>query len=299
MDCAEFQECVGLYSNGELDENQRRKATDHVKACPECSAWANEIAILKHAVGRAYEDVSAPEGLRRRIQLSLEADVATSVREQGPAVRRSKVRMRLRLFVPVGLAAAILIAALLWWQWPGRPRHPGRLITVSGKVVDDIREQHRRCVLRRGVNHHDETLPRDLRGIADRLSAELQLAVIAPDYSAQGFELVGADRCGVMGRAGAHVLYHSASDVALSVFTVVRIAAFSGRATSGDARDEYYVSWDEPLGVVAWHTGPQTHAICANLPRDRLLDLAYGGRTATVEVPNSPWSPPHALVLAR
>jgi anti-sigma factor (TIGR02949 family) len=299
MDCAEFQKCVGLYSDGELDEKERREAADHVAGCSECSARASEIAVLKSAVRRVYKGVSAPQGLRRRIQSSLEADVATSLREREPATRRSRVRTRLRVLAPIGLAAAILATAVLWWQWPSRPRHPGRFITVSGKVVDDIREQHRRCVLRRGVNHHDETLPRDLRGIASRLSAELQLAVIAPDYSAQGFELVGADRCGIMGRAGAHILYHSATDVALSVYTVARIATFGGRAGAGNTTDEYYVSWDEPLGVVAWHTGPQTHAICANLPRDRLLDLAVGGRTATAEVPGPTWSPPRALVWAR
>jgi len=101
-----------------------------------------------------------------------------------------------------------------------------------------------------------------------------------------------------MGRRGTHVLYHSSNGIALSVFTVVRIAALRGKTEGGDPESAYYASWDEPLGAVAWHDGPQTYAICAYLPRARLLDLADGGRTAAAEGPGFSWSLRPVLALA-
>lgn len=109
---------------------------------------------------------------------------------------------------------------------------------------------------------------------------------------------MGVDFCGIMGRRGAHVFYHFSTVIALLVFTVAHIAALRGKAEGGDPESAYYASWDESLGVVAWHDGPQTYAICANLPRARLLDLADGERAATAEGPGFSWSPRPVFALA-
>lgn len=295
MECAEFQQCAGAFADGELEGSKSLEARDHAETCPACSAHVAEIAVLKTGLARVFGGVRAPQRLRRQIEAALDAELATPKSAVAPATRR-----RLRLFAPMGVAAALVAAALLWWTSPWTSPTSRELVEVSGKVVNDIRQQHRQCVLQRGMNHHGEPLPHNLPGIVEHLSAELQLAVIAPDYSAEGFDLAGADRCGIMGLRGAHVLYYSRStNVALSVFTVGRTTALGEPPGDRNRDDVYFVSWDDPLAVVAWHSGPQTHAICAALPGSRLIDLADGGWIAQTELPPMRLLGSPAYALAR
>lgn len=284
MDCEEFCTYVGAFVDGELETERNFEALQHVNSCPGCAARAAEIPALKGAVARAFSDGCAPQYLQNRLTSSLETCVVTP-RLAGPPSRdgRATRRPRLRFLAPLGMAAAIGSALLLWQYWPGSGSQPVKITVAAGKLVADVREQHRLCIEQRGLGHHDASLPRDLPGMARRLSNELQLAVIVPDLSAKGFDLVGADRCGIMGRRGAHVLYQYASTgVPLSVFTVGRVSELGSGAHGSTAQHEYFVSSSEPLCVVAWHGGPQTYVICGEFSEPTLLDLAGAPRTADV-----------------
>lgn len=283
MDCKACRKYIGAFADGELEIQQNLEALEHLNMCPRCAARVEEIAGLRATLVRIYGRMHAPQALRERLQRSLETQPATPPRTgQVPSLTRP----RRRLTVPLGVAAGLVLVASLW---PGLTRthpRPGTVTVVAGRAVADIREQHRQCTRSGGAGHHAADLPREVGPIAERLSEEFKLVVIAPDLSGRGFELVGADRCGIQGRRGAHVLYRSRADATLmlSVFTVPRIATLG--SGGGDLAEEaYLVSTDEPLGVVAWHAGRQTYALCGALSEARLLDLAGGSRTANAGDP--------------
>jgi anti-sigma factor RsiW len=138
-----------------------------------------------------------------------------------------------------------------------------------------------------GAKHHNASLPRDLTEIARRLGEELNLAVLAPNLEAQGFDLLGADKCGIRGRPGAHLLYHSiATDELLSVFTVGRWeqldAGLSIEKSARLAEGDVLASSGDEFQVVAWHEGTCTHALCGPFSRRQLVDLATQMRIASV-----------------
>ena len=292
MDCKQFYKYAGAFADGELDVQLNVEALEHLRMCPRCAGRVAEVTNLKAALKRSVVHESAPPHLRQRVMAALDDEVGVQGRKQGgPAL----APWRSRLVVVTGVAASLVLASVAWRMFDHREQPTDSLTVVSGRVVADVREQHRLCVSRRGLNHHDPRLPRDLKEIASRLSAELGLAVKSPDLSRYGFELVGADRCGIRGQRGAHVLYRRTlrPPVMLSVFTLPRLANYQpgdGDGTEEDAT--YYVTGGDLPRLVAWHDGAQTYTVCAELPEADLLALAGDIRRERVtgSVPLGRWA---------
>jgi anti-sigma factor RsiW len=291
MDCKGFRKYVGAFADSELGVAHNLEALEHLNMCPRCAERVGDITSLKTALKRVYGDLSAPPRLRDRILASLDTGVATPQREHLSSVGRS-FELRYRWMIPLGMAAALLLGVFAYYEY--RPKNEpqyGAITVVTGQPIADIREQHRACVGSRGLAHHDVSLTRDPSEIAKRLSGELALTVVVPDLSARGFELVGADRCGILGRRGAHVLYRLASAGPwLSVFTVARLpglwAALGDSPPYHNNDRRYFVSGEESLTVVAWHDGRQTYAFCGRMPKPDLLALAEQIRTASAMSPH-------------
>ena len=300
MDCEEFCTYVGAFVDGELETERNLEAFEHVNTCPGCAARAAEIPALKAAVARAFSEVRVPQYLQDRIGSSPEPHVMIPQLAEPPSSDARAARLRLKVLAPLGMAAVIGAALLLWQYWLSRGSQPAKVIVATGQFVTDVREQHRLCVDRRGLGHHDASLPRDLPGMARCLSNELQLAVIAPDLSIKGFDLVGTDRCGIMGRRGAHILYQYAlTGAPLSVFTVGRVTELGSGANGSTRGRAYFVSSNQPLCVVAWHGGPQTYALCGEFSEPNLLDLAGAVRTASLAGPDFHQPAGTLLAMAR
>jgi len=298
MNCKQFCKYAGAFADGELDVPFNAEALEHLRMCPRCAGRVAEVTNLKAALKRTLVHESAPPHLRQRVMAALDDEVGVRGRKPaGPAIRA----WRSRLVVVTGVAASLVLASLAWWLLDRREQPTDSLTIVSGRVVADVREQHRLCVSRRGLSHHDPRLPRDLTEIASRLSAELGLAVKSPNLSRYGFELVGADQCGIRGQRGAHVLYRRPSPpvVMLSVFTLPRLADLQpgeGDRTAEEAK--YYVTRGDSPRLVAWHEGAQTYTVCADLPEADLLAIAGGirGQRVTESLPLGRW---YALATGR
>lgn len=282
MDCRGFEEQIGAFADGELEPDLNDEAVEHAGKCPGCAARVAEIHTLKRALVRVGGEMRAPEQLRRKVLATLHAEeVQDASAPSSPRPDRPGI-LRFRLAAPLGMAAALLLAVVTWQTWPRGGAKPDAFILVTGRTVAEAREQHRQCT-RSGSQHHDESLSRDPAVIAERLSKELGLDVLVPDFSARGFELLGADRCGIAGRPGSHVLYRERKDeTTLSVFTVGRIAELCperGGAAAGDG--QFYVSATGPTRVIAWHRGKQTHLMCGEVPEATIRSLAGEVRTAS------------------
>lgn len=282
MDCREFQEQIGAFADGELESDLSDQAVDHVGKCPGCAARVAEIHTLKLALVRVGGEVRAPEQLRGKVLATLHAEeVQDASAPSSPRPDRRGV-LRFRLAAPLGMAAALLLAVVTWQTWPSGGAETDAFILVTGRTASEVREQHWQCT-RSGSEHHDESLSRDPAVIAERLSKELGLEVLVPDFSARGFELLGADRCGIGGRPGSHALYRERNDeTTLSVFTVGRIAELGPeRSDAAAGNGQFYVSSTGSTRMIAWHRGRQTHVMCGEVPKATIRSLAGEVRTAS------------------
>ncbi len=128
-----------------------------------------------------------------------------------------------------------------------------------------------------GLASRCEVLPT----IAKRLGERLAFDVIAPELTPYGYQLVGADRCGIQGRSGAHIVYRSPSDgEMLSVFSVARMAEMTPDGLTRLAGRDFFLDTDTQPNVIAWHEASETHVVCAKLAPSRLLQIAGNVRTA-------------------
>lgn len=305
MDCIGFDKYVIAVADGVPEIRQNREALEHLSRCSRCARRVADITSLKAALARVYSDAKAPEHLKKRIVSLLETERRSAGYDPEPRRAGVATGLRSKFMAPVAIAAALLVAVLLYRYWPHNESYRGTITVVTGRAVADAREQHRWCVANRGPNHHDASLKRDLNEIARRLSRDLQLTVFAPDLSQHGFVLVGADRCGMLGRRGAHVLYRSKSaEASLSVFTVGLMAALGsgdgGAPVKRERNRDYFVSAgeaDKSPSVVAWHDGRQTYVVCGDLAASALLDVVDQVRVAETFHLGPGWRKSPALAL--
>ncbi len=283
MDCVSVQRILDTFADGELDAEQAVQVREHLRGCHGCRDRVETVRALKTALNRSFANIQAPQALRQQILQS--ADVP-AVSPDPSATRhiRAPQRSWRNMVVPLALAATLVLIVTLWRQTPDVAPPDGTMSVVPARLVADVREQHRRCIRNSADGHHAADLPRSCPQIADKLSDDLQLAVLVPSLDAGGFAFFGADRCGIRGRPGAHVLYQSASsETMLSFFTVGRWVevevGLEDRKVEGLKR-EYVVSAKESPCVVAWHDGPQSYILCADLTQKSLIAVADGIRVA-------------------
>ena len=316
MDCRRTRIYIGAFADGELDVQRNLEVLEHLNMCPECAARVDNVHKMKSALARASSNTRAPGALRVRINAALEAEEAllrgsadaraasvvqaTGKRAAGVAdaaatARRAvTARFWARAWAPLSMAAALAIVAV-GYQLRFVPEPvEGTITVITGRAVSDVRKQHDDCITRHGMAHHDASLSRALPVIAQRLGERLDLEVIVPDLSVLGFVLVGADRCGIQGRAGAHVLYRATDGGAwISVFTVGEIEGLAKHGLDRDSLRDYFVSGDDALPVVSWRSGDATYVVCGDLPEAQLRSIVSSIQTAAV-----PPVGPARLVLA-
>lgn len=291
MNCKDFRTYAGAFADGELEIAQNLEALEHLNMCPRCAKRVTAITNLKNTLNRAYKVGPAPQELRERVLVSLDPVVQPTA--QQPSNTKRQRATFFRWGTSMGLAAAIALTVYTVWYRPDAPLPPGILTVVASQPIYDVRAQHQTCALL-GAKHHNASLPRDLKEIARRLGEELNLTVLAPNLETQGFELLGADRCGIRGRPGAHLMYRSiATGELLSVFTVQRWERLdAGLSIEKSVRlieGDILVSSAAQYQVVAWHEGACTHALCGPFSRKRLVGLLAQMRTASVGPRPIPW----------
>jgi len=279
MNCQSFRKYVGAFADGELDTSLNVESLEHLNMCPACAQKVTQVHQLKAALRRTMDTPAAPAALAKKIRTSIRCE-ATQVT---PPPHR-QARLIYRLLIPIGVAAGLLATAMIWqWQQqPDRTPERGSATVIKARFPAEVRNQHTQCA-HYGRKHHDASLGRDLPGIASKLTGRLKLAVLAPDLGAYGFTLVGADQCGTMGRKGAHVVYEDPNGRILSVFTVAEAdcasLTFGEQIRKTDVA--YSVDRHGELAVIAWSEGCATYVFCADIPADRLLEVAQDARASS------------------
>jgi len=288
MNCVGFRKFVGAFADGELDVSSNLDALEHLNMCPRCSGRVTEIQALK-ATLRRQQAVTAPASLRERVTQSLRelAEIEPAV-DVGPASATEVESNRViggffsRWALPLGMAAAVLVACVVWWMQPQPTPAPGTMTVQARQAVADICAQHSACVAGHGFDHFDPKVGRDAQLASMQLSDSLSLPVLVPDLCDYGMEFVGADRCGVRGRKGAHALYHcTEKNTMISVFSLPRVPELEGAGRPHCDGRVYAVFTKDGQYVVTWHDRESCYAVCSSekLPEEVLLKVADCARS--------------------
>jgi anti-sigma factor RsiW len=68
MDCIELVELVTLYIEGELPKNERRRFDAHLRGCPHCVVYLQQMRATLVAVGSIPVESIGPVARRRLLQ---------------------------------------------------------------------------------------------------------------------------------------------------------------------------------------------------------------------------------------
>ena len=71
MTCNELVELVTEYLEGALPDSERRRFERHLKECPNCVTYLEQMRLVIRALGRLSEDSLSPEA-RDRLRSAFE-----------------------------------------------------------------------------------------------------------------------------------------------------------------------------------------------------------------------------------
>ncbi len=249
MTCKDFRKYLYAFADGELATKENLEVLEHLNMCPSCSRKVTVQQELRTAVAGLYRDEAAPADLRERVLTGLEKEAA-----------RSPWRPVWRVFVPLAAAAVLAVLVL---SWPSAD-------DAEAQLVHLVADTHVACCDHLD-EHHDARLPRARASVSRMLATEYGFQVIAPQLP--GYQFHSANRCGVKGHEGSHLMYKAVSgDRVVSVFSVQPPLALAGEARTRNG-STYRLLESEPHAVVAWNEKDVSHVLCSECGPEELLDL--------------------------
>jgi anti-sigma factor RsiW len=193
MNCSEATKLMDGYLDGELDPITSQTIEQHLRECRNCEQAYKTHGLLIRAVGNAAPYYKAPAELRERIQSSLREEIADRpmrniTRDAQPLFPRRQPEPWTILFgTPwnwLGLAAAILFAAIIGWNLLPRLQRPGADQLLATQLIAG----HVRSLM---ANHLTDVASSDQHTVKPWLDTKLDFAPPVADLSNKGFPLVG------------------------------------------------------------------------------------------------------------
>jgi anti-sigma factor RsiW len=193
MNCDEATKLMDGYLDGELDPITSQKIEQHLRECRNCEQAYKTHGSLIRALGNATPYYKAPAELRERIQSSLREEIAERptrnfAPDRQPLFPRRQPEPWTILFgTPwnwLGLAAAILFAAIIGWNLLPRLQRPGADQLLATQLIAG----HVRSLM---ANHLTDVASSDQHTVKPWLDVKLDFAAPVVDLSGEGFPLLG------------------------------------------------------------------------------------------------------------
>lgn len=285
MDCREFKRDAFEIVVGAPGDRRKAAFEQHAESCDACRAFAADIQSLRKTLQSGWQQPSASPALRRQVRDALSrtstAPNATEPTRAAPvaparqaASRRVSARSHRKspmIFVPLSLAALIIVAIAAWQFFMPQTAARPVVSVVKHEILYEAMRRHVWCSREEHVFHQDADLSDDQPQTAKTLSQELGLQVRVPEFTSFGYSFVGARRCRVAGIPVAHALYYSAQDrLMVSLFSMYRIHDLGDPGAKG----RYYFILGEGSGTtLAWNEGRQTYVLSGQLSRADALAM--------------------------
>jgi hypothetical protein len=109
MTCAEFQNRLSAYMDGELPRWKRWKVQNHVQRCPECAALMCDLEEVDLHLAVGLNAAPAPEYLTSAVMHRLPA--------MPPAWRRSGTRLAWSAGFAVAAMQVVALCGAYWWGY--------------------------------------------------------------------------------------------------------------------------------------------------------------------------------------
>jgi mycothiol system anti-sigma-R factor len=207
------------YLDGELDAVRAAEFERHLLSCPECVRALEAQETLRRSLDRANLYHRAPQTLRAKVLAGLPS----------AAPRRSYFRGLSWQWLPV--AAALALAAVVWWQGPPRP---GLRETAASAFVD----AHLRSLL---PGHLQDVVSTDQHTVKPWFDGKLDFAPPVRDFANDGYPLEGG-RLDVVGGRTVAVLVYGRRKHVVNVF-IWPSAETTSRTASGSELGYHWTAW--------------------------------------------------------
>jgi len=193
MNCEEATKLMDGYLDGELDPVTSQTIEQHLRECHKCDQAYKTHGLLIRAIGNATPYFKATAALRERIQSSLREEIAARptrnvARDSQVLFRRRQPELRTILWgTPwnwLGLAAAVVFAAIITWNVLPRLQRPGADQFLATQLI----ASHVRSLM---ANHLTDVASSDQHTVKPWLDAKLDFAPAVVDLSSGGFPLIG------------------------------------------------------------------------------------------------------------
>jgi anti-sigma factor RsiW len=193
MNCDEATNLMDGYLDGELDPITSQAIEQHLRDCTKCQGAFESHTALAHAISQGAPYYKAPAELRQRIQSSLRGEIAERpprkvAPDARPVIARKWPEPRSILFGTswnwLGLAAAIILAAVIIWNFLPRLQQPGADQFLATQLI----ASHVRSLM---ANHLTDVTSSDQHTVKPWLDAKLDFAPPVVDLTNAGFPLIG------------------------------------------------------------------------------------------------------------
>jgi anti-sigma factor RsiW len=289
-ECDAFRGLVSAYLDGELIGEDRTAFERHVAACLSCtSALAEERAIvgLVQRAGPLYE---APPALRASMAELLEG---------APARSRPSVGAVTGL---VALAAAVLVAAVLWAIRLPAPAPPHEAATEAPAP-----SEFATLAARSHFRYARHELPLDIRSdrpeeVSRWFSGRVPFHLALPDYAVgpgerKFYRLEGGRLVSFRNESAALVAYRMEEHPISVLVTSASLVQPSGGDVVPSGRLRFHVESVEGLKVITWTDNGLTYALASDLDVEATQSclVCHGKpedrrKIAPLRNPNRPWS---------
>lgn len=285
MSCSEIHEYLFAFLDNELDAPLSIELQRHLERCHGCAREAEIERAIRRQLGCALQPDSAElqldeETLRQTVEQvttsGTDAPIALAPQHGTEAVTarrlkpaRTRAGLYPRLAIAVGIAAALVMAPVLWFAFYGES---------SGDPHDRLAD-----LFVADFEHFlDEGQPlqiksSDRRSVAKWLGRKTALAVVLPVATDPRCKLMGGRKCKIQGRPAAFVVYEMDGVPASLVVVTGSRGELDGMERVVHKGQTHWVGRRKGHTVMACVRDQLVYAAVSTLPADKLRCLMANG----------------------
>jgi len=271
MNHQQAREILPIYADGELDPQRAAELEAQLAESAELRDELERWRLLRHCANRV---VTAPV---------VPVELENTIRNRLHHAQRTKRFPVLGLFGGITAIAAVVVVMFVLWR-PGPTAAESKLL-----AAERFAEIYRHCAVE--VRHRQvEVDLQNVQAAHTTLANLVAHPVLVPDLGGSGFALDGVCRCfHAPGVEAVHVFYRRGGPepAVVSFFSLdqkVHLRSPLSEASSGSraTRRAYEVAESEGVTVCKWDEPTNSFAVCSEMSRQQLRDLADGVNVAHV-----------------